>query len=341
MSVRDRTTPPTDAGTTTAESRPRLASILELRRQNLVRVLIPYLVLAVLILFFSIQTDVFFSTDNLFNILRASSTLLVIAVGATLVVVAGSVDLSVGAVAALAATAGVHLALDGSEAALLIAIPIGLACGAINGVLLAYAKLPSFLVTLGTLFIFGGYALRISGGRAELLQSETLQTLVNEESVLGIPNSVWWAFAVLVVVSFLAYRTTFGRHIYAIGGNERVARLSGLPVARDKLVMFMLSGLIAGIGGLMLAAQVGGSSPGMGDSFLLNSIAAIVMGGTALSGGVGGPDRTVLGVLTIIVLANGMTITGVDPNFQTMAFGLIVIFAVAVTMRRSELDSVK
>ena len=114
-----------------------------------------------------------------------------------------------------------------------------------------------------------------------------------------------------------------------------------LPVTRDKLLMFVVSGLIGGVGGLMLAAQAGGSSPGMGDSFLLNAIAAIVMGGTALSGGSGGPGRTVLGVLTITVLANGMTLTQVDPHYQTMAFGLIVIFAVAVTVRRSELDAVK
>jgi ribose transport system permease protein/putative xylitol transport system permease protein len=222
-----------------------------------------------------------------------------------------------------------------------LAIPIGLACGLINGLLVAYAKLPSFLTTLGTLFIFNGYALRISGGTAEQLQNETLQKLVNDSSVLGIPNITWWAVVVLAVVSFLAYRSAFGRHIYAIGGNERVARLSGLPVTRDKLLMFVVSGLIGGVGGLMLAAQAGGSSPGMGDSFLLNAIAAIVMGGTALSGGSGGPGRTVLGVLTITVLANGMTLTQVDPHYQTMAFGLIVIFAVAVTVRRSELDAVK
>ncbi|MGN6866947.1 MAG: ABC transporter permease [Solirubrobacteraceae bacterium] len=314
----------------------RAAAALRVGRQ-----LAPYLVLIVLVVYFAASSSVFMTKDNLFNILRASSTLLVIASGATLVVVAGSVDLSVGATAALAGTAVVHWALTGSADVLFLAIPIGIVCGLINGVLVAYAKLPSFLTTLGTLFIFGGLALRITGGTAEQLQNSTLDKLVNQSSIGGIPNITWWAVLVLIAVCVLAYRTPFGRHIYAIGGNERVARLSGLPVARDKLLMFVLSGMVAGIAGLMLAAQASGSSPGMGDSFLLNAIAAIVMGGTALSGGTGGPARTVLGVFTITVLANGMTLTQVDPHYQQMVFGLIVIFAVAMTVRRSELDAVK
>jgi ribose transport system permease protein len=208
-------------------------------------------------------------------------------------------------------------------------------------VLVSYLKLPSFLTTLGTLFIIDGIALKITGGAAEPLDSEALTRLVNDETILGIPNITWWAVIGLAIVSVLAYRTPFGRHIYAIGGNERVARLAGLPVNRDKLLLFVLSGVFAGVAGLMLVGEGGGSSPGMGDSFLLNAIAAIVMGGTALNGGAGGPARTVLGVLTLAVVANGMTLTEVDPNYQSIVFGVIVLFAVAVTVRRSETQVVK
>jgi ribose/xylose/arabinose/galactoside ABC-type transport system permease subunit len=224
---------------------------------------------------------------------------------------------------------------------LLLAIPIGVACGLINGFLVSYVKLASFLTTLGTLFIFTGIAQKVTAGEAQPFDNATLHKLVNDTSLGGLPNIVFWALAALIITSVLAYRTPFGRHIYAIGGNERVAELSGLPVRRAKLLMFALSGLMAGIAGLMLNAEGGGSSPGMGDSFLLNAIAAIVMGGTALSGGSGGPARTLLGVLTISVLSNGMTLTQVDPAYQTMVFGFIVLFAVAVTTRRAEVDSVK
>jgi ribose transport system permease protein/putative xylitol transport system permease protein len=171
--------------------------------------------------------------------------------------------------------------------------------------------------------------------------NNTMNTLTNTMSIAGLPNLVLWAVIALIITVPLAYRTAFGRHIYAIGGNERLARLAGLPVTRAKLLMFVLSGGFAGVAGLMLDATGGGSSPGMGDSYLLNAIAAIVMGGTALSGGVGGPGRTVLGVLIIGVVSNGMTLLQVDPNLQTMVFGLIVLVAVAATVRRREMESVK
>jgi len=315
-------------------------SLLELVRRY-ARKLVPYALLIALILYFSAESDLFLTKDNWFSILRASSTLMVIAAGATLVIVAGSVDLSVGAVAALAGTLGVHLYNQGHTWALSLAIPVGVACGLANGLLVSYLKLPSFLTTLGTLFIIDGIALKITGGAAEPLDSEALSKLVNDETILGIPNITWWAIIGLAIVSLLAYRTPFGRHIYAIGGNERVARLAGLPVNRDKLLLFVLSGVFAGVAGLMLVGEGGGSSPGMGDSFLLNAIAAIVMGGTALNGGAGGPARTVLGVLTLAVVANGMTLTEVDPNYQSIVFGVIVLFAVAVTVRRSETQVVK
>lgn len=312
------------------------------RYRSLARALVPYLLLAFLILLFSVMSPYFFSLDNGFNILRASATLLVISAGATLVVVLGSVDLSVGAVATLTGTIVAMLSANNhGPAPLLVAIPIGIACGLINGTLVALGRLPSFLATLGTLFIYSGIAVKLTGGYAVPLQNPILDNLVNGTAVGGLPNLTFWALAAVGVVCLIAYRTTFGRHLYAIGGNERVARLAGLAVRLDKVLIFTFSGLLAAAAGLMLDARGGGSSATMGDPYLLNAIAAIVMGGTSLSGGTGGPARTILGVLTITVLANGMTLLEVDPRYQSIVFGVIVILAVAFTVRREELVAVK
>jgi len=312
------------------------------RQGGRARTLVPYALLLGLGIFFSVASPSFLNVNNAFNLLRESSTLLVISAGATLVVVLGSVDLSVGAVATLSGTiVALMSAKNHGLMPLLLAVPTGLGCGLVNGLLVALARLPSFLATLGTLFVYSGVAVKLTGGYAVPLQNPTLDNLVNGTAFAGIPNISFWALVAIALVSFTAYGTTFGRHIYAIGGNERVATLSGLPVWRGKLLIFLLSGLLAGIAGLMLDARGGGSSPTMGDAFLLNAIAAIVMGGTSLSGGTGGPGRTILGVLTITILANGMTLLEVDPRYQSIVFGVIVILAVAFTVRRSELAAVK
>jgi ribose transport system permease protein len=311
------------------------------RFANLGRRFLPYALIVGLIVLFSAKNKLFLTSDNMFNILRSSATLMVVACGATLIIVAGSIDLSVGAVAALTGTIAVYFSAEGHPWWMVLALPIGAACGLLNGTLVAYAKLPSFLTTLGTLFILGGLALRITGGASQQMNAPILDNLINSSTILNIPNNVWWAVIVFVITAVIAYRTPFGRHVYAVGGNERVARLSGLRIERTKLLLFGFSGLLAGVAGLMLVGQGGGSSPGMGDPFLLNSIAAVVMGGTALSGGTGGPARTILGVLTLGIVTNGMVLSQVDPNYQTVVFGIIVLFAVIVSVRRSETTVVK
>jgi ribose transport system permease protein/putative xylitol transport system permease protein len=303
--------------------------------------LVPYIALVVLITYFTIKTGEFLTLSNILVMMQQASILMVIALGATLVVVAGSVDLSVGAVATLVGVFAAQLALDGHTTVIWLLVFVGAACGLINGVLVAYVRLPSFLVTLGTLFIFGGVAAKITGGYTVELKYAGLDESVNNTALWGVPNGVLWAVVAIAVTTFLAYRTVFGRRVYAIGGNEKVAQLAGQPVERTKVWMFMYSGLLAAFGGLMLTARGGGSSPQMGDSFLLTAIAAIVMGGTSLNGGTGGPARTVLGVATIAVLTNGLVLTGVDPYYQNIVLGSVIIGAVIVTINRSELAAVK
>jgi ribose transport system permease protein/putative xylitol transport system permease protein len=190
------------------------------------------------------------------------------------------------------------------------------------------------------MFIIGGIASIMSDGRPQSLGASTLTSIVGGR-IFGVPVIAVWAVLVLLLCIALVHGTVFGSYLYAIGDGERVAGMTGVPVKKIKVATFAISGLLAGFGGILLAVRTSSGAPGMGDSFLLDSIAAIVMGGTSLTGGVGGPRRTVLGVLVIVVLANGMTLTNVDPFYQVVIRGAVVIGAVALTIKRSELDLVK
>jgi ribose transport system permease protein len=302
---------------------------------------LPYLAFLVLLVVFAVTAENFLSAANVANLVRQGSVLMVIAAGATLVVVAGSVDLSVGAVATLCGTLGAVQGLHGHHWVLWTLPLVGALLGSLNGLLVAVMSLPSFLVTLGTLFIFAGIASRMTQGASVSFFDEQLDLAINDSSILGIPNIGWWALLALLITCLIAYKTSSGRKVYAIGGNESVARLAGVNVKLLKVLVFTLSGFSAGAAGLMLLGRGGGSSPVMGDPFLLSAIAAIVMGGTSLSGGAGGPGRTVLGVAAITVLANGMTLASVNPYNQNVVFGVIVILAVAATVRRGEMGAVK
>lgn len=320
-----------------AEARPNAGARLAER----LSLLLPLSALLVLVVYFSLASDAFFSQANLFNIVRQSSVLLVVALAGTFVVLLGSIDLSVGSIVTFTGIATALAIARWGDAAVLLALLAALLWGLANGLLHAYGKLPSFLVTLGTLFVIDGVALIVSAGRPQPFRSEALTALMGGTSFGGFPTIALWAAAILALSVFLARQTRFGRYLVAIGDGERVARLSGVNVDRIKLYTFALSGLLAGLGGVMLAVRTSSGAPGMGASFLLDSIAAIVMGGTALTGGVGGPHRTILGVLVIVVLSNGMTLTDVDPFYQVVIRGAVVIGAVALTMRRGELSLVK
>lgn len=310
-------------------------------RRPAVRQLVPYLALIALLAFFTTRSPNFLTVSNILVMAQSASILMVIALGATLVVVAGSVDLSVGAVATIVGVLAAHLSQQGHTSSIWLLVLVGAVCGLVNGILVAYVRLPSFLVTLGTMFIFGGIAAKITGGYFVSLAYPSLGEAVNGKAIGQIPAGLLWMIVAITITAFLAYKTVFGRRVYAIGGNEKVAKLAGQPVERTKVWMFVYSGLLAGFGGLMLVARAGGSSPDMGEPFLLTGIAAIVMGGTSLAGGVGGPARTIVGVVIIEVLTNGLIIIGADPYYQNIALGSVIIGAVIVTIKRSEMASIK
>lgn len=308
-----------------------------------IRTLLPIGLLIVLVVVFSLGNERFLSVDNMWNIMRQSAILLIVAVGGTFIILQGSIDLSVGAVVTITGLVTAVLIRDTNLGTLvvLLAMIAGLVIGAINGVLFAYGKVPSFLATLGMMSVLEGLGLILVGGSPVPISNRGFQWVATG-SILGpVPNIGLWAIAIYGIAVWGTFRTKFGRYMFAIGGGERVAKLAGVNVNRYKLYGFSLAGVLAGLAGALMASRIGAGTPGMGGGLLMDSIAAIVMGGTALTGGVGGPHRTILGVLVIGVLRNGMNVMGVDPYLQIAITGIVVIMAVAVTMDRSKITVFK
>ena len=305
------------------------------------RSILPFVAIVGLFIVFTAANPRFASVANLFNITRQSSVLIVVALAGTFIILQGSIDLSVGSMVTLAGILSSILILNVGAPAIILVPLVGLVAGLFNGVLFAYGKLPSFLVTLGTLFVFNGVALYISKGHPQPFEAPGMQTVVNGSLIGGFPNLGLIALVVYGLCIFVAFRTKFGRYMFSIGGGERVAKLSGVPVNFYKFLSFGVSGFLAALGGLMLASRISAGAPNMGEPYLLDSIAAVVIGGTALSGGVGGPHRTILGALVISILSNGMNILNVYPFTQIIIRGLVVIAAVALTMDRSKIELMK
>ena len=299
---------------------------------------LPLGVVIVLTIFFSLTSTAFASIRNLTIVSAQASTLLIVCIGATFVVLMGSIDLSVGAVVLLVGAVSVKIqngtGIGGSI--IVVAAILGGLLGLLNGIIYAYGAVPSFVVTLGSLSIFSGVALQILEGRSISFESESLDTIAIGQWIPPFQNIALCAIAIWGVGVLIAERTRFGRYMYLIGGGENVARNSGIPVKRYKVYAFTLSGLVAGLGGLLAVARLGAAGPTLGQDLLLNSLAAIVVGGTSLSGGVGGPHRTLLGVLIIAILDNGLNLLGVSAYPQLVIKGAVVIAAVLVSQNRRQ-----
>jgi ribose transport system permease protein len=306
-------------------------------------VYLPVAVVLTLILFFSLATDSFFTLRNLTGISGQASTLLLACLGATFVILMGSIDLSVGAVVLFVAALTVKALsyFDMGFAALILAVAIGAALGLANGAIYAFGRIPSFVVTLGTLSIFTGAAWQILEGRAVRFDSPAFDQLAIGQFIPFIPNIALFAVTAWAIMVIVGRRTRFGRYMYIIGGGEAVALTAGLPVRRYKIYAFILSGAMAGLAGALAAARVGAAGPTLGQDLLLNSLAAIVVGGTSLSGGIGGVHRTLIGVLIIALLDNGLNLMGVNQYTQMIVKGLVVVVAVLIGQDREKFTVVK
>ena len=297
---------------------------------------VPLTALLLLILAFS-GTGNFLTTRNANGILLSVAPLLLVAAGATLPILIGSIDLSLAGIIDISGGAGAVLISHHGEVCL-VAIPvIGLVAGVINGLLVAVGRLPSFLVTLGTSYAFTGLTDIIMTNVPVSYTGSVSQSLgVGSVTLIGleIPYLALIALGVLGILILFTSRGRYGRYMYAVGGGERVAALAGVRVRRTKILAFALAGFLAGFAALALTMSAQAATPTAGDAFLLTSIAAVVIGGTSLSGGIGGPQWTLLGVLVILVLNDGMTLAGINPDYQTVIRGLAIIVASALTIRR-------
>jgi inositol transport system permease protein len=296
------------------------------------------IILVLLFTFLSFKIDGFASIRNVLSILEQVSMFGILAIGVTFAIVTGGIDLSSGSVVALASVVGATI-VTGTEGygmtlfAFGGALFIGSLCGLINGTITAYGRIPPFIATLGMMTMARGLAQLFSDGRPIDASSEAF-TSVGDGSVLGIPGLVIIYVLVAVVCHLMMSRMTFGRHVFAIGGNVKTARICGVNVEITLVKVYVLAGALAGLAGAMLASRTYAGNPTFGNMWELDAIAAAVIGGTSLAGGVGSVPMCIVGALIIGVMNKGLNMMGVDPYWQQIIKGMIIISAVLLDAQK-------
>ncbi|GAA5041245.1 ribose transport system permease protein [Thermocatellispora tengchongensis] len=281
----------------------------------------------------------FATTSNLVTILALASTIGVITVGMTFVIIGGGIDLSVGAIMALASVWATTLATQsyGPWVMVMCALLVGTGAGLINGFLIAYGRMVPFIATLAMLVAARGLAQRMSDRRTQLVQPDNnLLVELSTGRILGVPPLVFVFLAVVVVGWVVLNRTTFGRRTYAVGGNPEAARLAGINVRRHTVILYALSGLCCGIAAVLIMARTTTGSSTHGDLYELDAIAAVIIGGTLLTGGRGTIIGSILGLLIFTLITNLFILNGLNTSDQLIAKGLIIVVAVLLQRRSLE-----
>lgn len=300
---------------------------------------IALLVMCIVLTFLS---DRFLSGENAWNVMRQISVNVIISVGMTLVILTGGIDLSVGSILAFAGAVTAAMLKFGAEivdlnvyigftllGALLGGTLVGAFLGWFNGITITRFKVPPFVATLAMLTIARGLTMLLTGG-FPVTNLGPEMAFLGTGWFLGIPMPVWISAIIVLMAVILTKKTTLGRHIYAIGGNETAARLSGIKIKKVKLIVYSIAGALAGIGGILVTSRLDSAQPNAGISFELDSIAAVVIGGTSLSGGKGTIMGTVQGALIIGILNNGLVLMNVSPFWQQVIKGFVILLAVII-----------
>jgi ribose transport system permease protein len=306
--------------------------------------LLAFASLIVLMVFFSLASPNFLQTENIVSILQATAVNGVLAIACTFVIISGGIDLSVGTMMTFCSVmAAVFLTYWGLPLPMGIAAAIvfGALSGMTSGVLIAKLRIPPFITTLGMMMALKGLALVISGTKPIYFNDTEGFTAISQDSVIGvlvpavpIPNAVLILFLVAALASVVLNRTVLGRYTFALGSNEEAVRLSGVNVNFWKIVVYTVSGAICGIAGLLIASRLNSAQPALGQGYELDAIAAVVIGGTSLSGGSGTVLGTIIGALIMSVLTNGLRILSVAQEWQTVLTGVIIILAVYADILR-------
>ncbi|HMQ41936.1 MAG TPA: ABC transporter permease [Paracoccus sp. (in: a-proteobacteria)] len=315
-----------------------------------------FIALIVVIAFFAVAAPNFLTTANMVIMAKHVALNAFLAIGMTFVIITGGIDLSVGSIVGLCGMVAGWLVLYGVDLGFawtiqfntleisLITILVGIFVGMVNGLLITRLNVAPFIATLGTLYIARGAALLFSGGatfpnlngNAEW-GSDSFRW-IGAGTVFGIPVSIWMLVIVAVGAAYVARSTPLGRYIYAVGGNERGAALSGVKVRKVKMIVYMFSGFCAALVGLIIASQLQAAHPATGETFELNAIAAAVLGGTSMSGGRGHIGGTIVGAFVIGILSDGLIMMGVSTFWQTVIKGLVIVAAVVVDQAQSGLE---
>lgn len=303
-------------------------SIVQYFRRN-AGILIGLILLCVLI---SVNSDVFLTEKNLMNVLRQISTNLFLASGMTLILIAGGIDLSVGAIIAFTGVISTSMVAN-MGVPVPIAVTAGLLTGAligaINGFIISSTTLPPFIVTFSICSIFKGLSYIYTGAQPIRI-TDPAYTMLGTGYLGNIPLPVVYLAVVILIVYFILNKSKLGRHIYAIGGNERAAQFSGINIKRIRMFIYIFSGVMAAIAGIVLSARMYSGQPKTGDGAEMDAIAAVVLGGTSMAGGYGKIGGTVIGALIIGLLNNGLNLMGIDSFWQTVLKGVVILVAVYV-----------
>jgi len=294
----------------------------------------PAVLVAMVLLFFVIQPALL-SASNLENVGRQASTVVVLACGQLFVVLSGGIDLSVGSIIGLTSVIAAKAVLQwGLGWGFLSALIVGLILGTTNGIFVAYFRMPAMIVTLAMLYFARGAALIIAGGMPVERLPPNFAT-IGKGSLFGIPNPVFIAVGVLVVCGFCLRLTRTGRAIFAVGGAEETSHLAGIRVERIKIAAFAISGALAGLASIVLSSRLSSGQPNLGDGLEFQSIAAVVLGGARLGGGKGTVGGTLLGVLVLAVLANGLNLARVSSFTQMIVIGCVLIIVMIIDRLRT------
>jgi ribose transport system permease protein len=288
--------------------------------------------------FFTVLSPVFLTTNNVINIIRSTSTVIVLSLGMTYVIISAEIDVSIGGIMAFSGVlAGLTMNEYGAAAGILVGLTVGLVFGVLNGLITVWFGIPSFIVTIGMLGVTRGGAFIASDQSTVIVRNQTIESVFGGITA-GIPNLIIWALGLSVIAAIALWKTQFGRHVYATGDSEQAAMYSGIKTKRVKVITLTLAGLCAGIAGLLFLGRFGVARPNMGAGIELAVIAAVIIGGTSLFGGRGTIIGTLLGAFLISIIDNGLILLGYGSSWQQLIRGIVIILAVALRAKDEEGD---
>lgn len=300
------------------------------------------LVMCILMITLTCLTDNFMRFNNIISVLRQISNNVFLSLGMTLVIILGGIDLSVGAVVALSGTVTVGLIVRSGcpmPVAILCGLGLGVLIGLINGGIIAGFHVPAFIVTLATMNIAKGVTYIYTGGQSARITDESF-AMIGTGYIFGIiPLPVLYMIILIVLFTVILGRTKFGTYVYAVGGNAESARLSGVPIKKVKILVFTLSGLLSAFSGIVLAARMYSGQPNAGDGYEMDAIAACVLGGVSMAGGVGHISGTLFGAVVIGIISNGLNLMRVSSFWQLVVKGVIILAAIILDAKKDTISS--